>query len=382
MMKSVVFCAVGVMACILRRDGCETRCPGKDSEMGHIAYIGHYTDESRIGIRVVEIGTKSGAAKTLQTVGIGNAIWMAPGAGWKTMYVTCDEGVVACRIKPDGTLEEFSRLALEGLTAPCHASVSPDGTRLAWAEYRNAAIGLVALASDGSFVADSLKTVRHEGRGFSSPRQDSAHAHCVAFSPDGKYLFAVDLGLDEVRAYDSVSLAELPEKKLRVAPGSGPRHLVFHPSGKAAALGFELGNRVALYRYADGEFVETANLPTIPEGFSGFSKNAAVKFSGDGSELYVSNRGNDSLAVFAADAAAGTLALRGILPLGGAFPRDFAFSPGGGMLTACLKKSGTVRMFAYDRGACRISPLAEMAGIGSPLFVLYAPCVQNGENLL
>jgi 6-phosphogluconolactonase len=319
-------------------------------------------------------------AETLQTVSICNAIWMVPGADRKTLYVTCDEGIVAYRIRPDGTLVEISRLLLEGLTAPCHASVSPDGTRLAWAEYRNAVVGLVELAPDGSFVADSLKTVHHEGRGFSSPRQDSAHAHCVAFSPDGKYLFAVDLGIDEVKAYDPVSLKDIPEKNLRVAPGSGPRHLVFHPSGKAAALGFELGNRIALYRYEDGVFVEMSSLSTLPEGFSDHSQTAAVKFSDDGKELYVSNRGHDSLAVFSADAAAGTLSLRGILPLDGSFPRDFAFSPGGTMLTACLKKSGIVRTFAYDREACLISPIAEMSALHSPLFVLYAPWLRGTDG--
>jgi 6-phosphogluconolactonase len=302
---------------------------------------------------------------------------MTPGADRKTLYVTCDDGIVAYRIRPDGTLVEISRLLLEGLTAPCHASVSPDGTRLAWAEYRNAVVGLAGLAPDGSFVAGSLKMVRHEGRGVSSPRQDSAHAHCVTFSPDGKHLFAVDLGLDEIKAYDPVSLEAIPERNLRVSPGSGPRHLVFHPSGKAAAIGFELGNRVALYRYDGGAFVETANLSTLPEGFAAHSQTAAVKFSGDGKELYVSNRGHDSLAVFSADAEAGSLVLRGILPLGGSFPRDFAFAPGGGMLTACLKKSGIVRTFAYCREACRISPLAEMTGLHSPLFVLYAPWLRE-----
>lgn len=348
--------------------------------MGYIAYIGHYTSDPCIGIRVVDFDPETGEAETLQTVSIGNAIWMVPGANRKNLYVTCDDGVVAYRIRPDGTLIEISRLLLEGLTAPCHASVSPDGTRLAWAEYRNAVIGLAELAPDGSFVAGSLKTAHHEGRGFSSPRQDSAHAHCVTFSPDGKYLFAVDLGLDEVKAYDPVSLDAIPEKNLRVAPGSGPRHLVFHPDGKVAALGFELGNRVALLRYEDGAFVEMANLSTLPEDFSGHSQTAAVKFSDDGKELYVSNRGHDSLAVFSVDAAAGLLSVRGILPLGGSFPRDFAFSPGGAMLMACLKKSGIVRTFAYDRDACRISPIAEKVDLHSPLFVLYAPWLRERDE--
>ena len=238
--------------------------------------------------------------------------------------------------------------------------------------------------------------VRHEGCGVSSPRQDSAHAHCVQFAPDGKYLFAVDLGLDEVKAYDPDSLAEIADKTLQVAPGHGPRHLVFHPSGAWAAVDFELANRVALYRYRDGEaacaarppyqrvveecaarppypcaFEECANLSTLPDNFKGHSQCAAVKFSEDGGELYVSNRGHDSLAVFAVDAATGMLARRGVLRLGGSFPRDFAFAPGGKLLVACLKKSGVVRTYAYDRAACRLAPHADLAGLYRPLFALF-----------
>ena len=338
--------------------------------MKRLAYIGHYTDESRIGIRTVSIDTETGAIEVLGAVPIDNAIWMVQNRGGDVLYATCEDGLVAYRAD-GGALAEFSHLSLPGLTAPCHAALSPDGTRLAWAEYRNGVIGLVALAADGSFVVDSLKTVRHEGRGFSSPRQDSAHAHCVQFAPDGKCLFAVDLGLDEVKAYDPDSLAEIAGKTLHVAPGHGPRHLVFHPSGAWAAVDFELANRVALYRYRDGVFEETANLSTLPDDFKAHSQCAAVKFSEDGGELYVSNRGHDSLAVFAVDTAAGTLARRGILPLGGSFPRDFAFAPGGNLLVACLKKSGVVRTYAYDRAACRLAPQADLAVLYRPLFVLF-----------
>ena len=339
--------------------------------MKRLAYIGHYTDESRIGIRTVRIDCASGETAVVGTTQIDNAIWMVQNSDGSVLYSTCDEGLVAYRASADGALTEFSRLRLEGLTAPCHASLSSDGTHLAWAEYRNGVVGLVSLAADGSFIEVSLKMIRHEGRGNSSPRQDSPHAHCVQFSTDGKYLFAVDLGLDEVKVYDASSFVEIAGKTLHVTPGSGPRHLTFHPSGKWAAVDFELGNCVALYRYQDGTFDERANLSTLPEDYSGPSQCAAVKFSEDGRELYVANRGHDSLAVFSVDAEAGTLARRAVLPLGGSFPRDFAFAPGGDTLVACLKKSGIVRAYAYDRSACRLSPLAELAGLHRPLFVMF-----------
>ena len=134
-------------------------------------------------------------------VQIENAIWMVQNSDGSVLYSTCDDGLVAYRASADGVLTEFSRLRLRGLTAPCHAAFSPDGAHLAWAEYRNGVVGLVSLAADGSFIENSLKMARHEGRGYSSPRQDSPHAHCVQFSFDGKYVFVVDLGLDEVKVY-------------------------------------------------------------------------------------------------------------------------------------------------------------------------------------
>lgn len=339
--------------------------------MKRLAYIGHYTDASRIGIRVVRIDDASGAVEEVRTVLVDNAIWMTQSRDGSVLYATCDDGLVAYRATAAGALEEISRVRLGGLTAPCHATLSPDGTRLAWAEYRNGVVGLLALAADGTFIADSLRMVRHEGRGFSSPRQDAPHAHCVQFTPDEKYLFAVDLGLDAVKVYDPVTLVERPELALAVTPGHGPRHLVFHPSGTWAALDFELANRVALYRYKDGVFEETANLSTLPDDFKDHSQCAAVKFSEDGGELYVSNRGHDSLAVFAADATTGALARRGILPLGGSFPRDFAFAPSGNLLVACLKKSDRLRTYAYDRAACSLAPRTDLADLYRPLFVLF-----------
>ena len=339
--------------------------------MKHLATIGHYTDESRLGIRLVRLDDSTGDIEVLQTVPIDNAIWMAQNQAGSVLYATCDDGLVAYRIQADGLLVESSRIRLGGLTAPCHASLSPDGTRLAWAEYRNGVVGLVGLSADGTFIPDSLRMVRHEGRGFSSPRQDSPHAHCVQFSPDGRELFAVDLGLDAVKVYDPETLVERRDKLFAVSPGSGPRHLAFHPSGEWAALNFELANRVALYRYREGRFEETANLSTLPEGYSGPSQCAAVKFSADGGEVYVSNRGHDSLAVFAVETSTGALSRRGVLPLGGSFPRDFAFAPGGTRLVACLKKSDRLCTYAYDRASCRLAPLAELAGLHRPLFVMF-----------
>ena len=354
--------------------------------MKRLAYIGHYTDETKVGIRILEMDTDTGAFKVLGETKLGNAIWMAMTRDGARLYAACDGpefgsagndgGITAFRVAADGSLEPFSILAT-GFTVPCHVCLSFDDQTLAWAEYRNGAIGTVELGADGKFLPETVRTVHHSEKGFSRLRPDTPHAHCVQITPDGKYLCAVDLALDEVKVYDFAArawvLKEIPEMTLHTKPALGPRHLVFHPSGKWACIDFEMGGCVASYRYRDGIFEKISSLPTLPPDFDGHVECAAVKFSEDGRELYCSNYGHDSLTVFSFDLATGVLSPRKILPLGGSFPQDFEFFPGGKYLLACLKKSGIVRTYAYDREACTFEAVRELFGLYMPLFALFAP---------
>lgn len=340
--------------------------------MKRIVYVGSNTDAKREGIRVLAVDEATGAIETRRVLKVENAIYMALSADGARLYAaqggqSQPTGLAAFRVKGDD-LEAFDFVATHE-TVPCHVSLSPDGRALAFAEYSHGTAGLVDLNGDGTFDKASLKeTTLTDPVGPNQPRQDRPHAHCALFTPDSARLCVVDLGTDRVNVYDRAMRA-LPACSFSTAPaGAGPRHLAFHPNGKFAFVVFELGNLVTGYRFGDGRFAPVQQLPLLPEGYADFSKAAAIKFSPDGRQLFCSNRGHDSLAVFDVDSGTGYLTPRGIVKLGGAYPRDFGFLPDGKTLVACLKMSGVVRTYRYDAAACSLVPLDEIDGLHRPLY--------------
>ena len=136
---------------------------------------------------------------------------------------------------------------------------------------------------------------------------------------------------------------------------------------------FELENYVTSYRYEDGNFIPVAQKKLTPEDFTDFSKAAAIKLSADASELYCSNRGHESIAVFSVDAATGALTRRGIVKLDGAFPWDFEVLPGGKVFAVGFQKDGIVRTYRYDAAACTLAPVADLKGMGSVFCTCFIP---------
>jgi 6-phosphogluconolactonase len=191
-------------------------------------------------------------------------------------------------------------------------------------------------------------------------------------TPDGKYICIVDLGTDRVKVY-SAATGKFVRDVITVPAGAGPRHITFHPNGRFAFLLFELENYVTSYRYEDGTFTPVQQLKLTPEGFTDFSKAAAIKLSADGSELYCSNRGHESLAVFSVNAETGALARRGIIKLDGAFPWDFEAMPGGKVFAVGFQKDGVLRTYRYDAKACTLTPLADAKDLGSIFCTTFLP---------
>jgi len=350
-------------------------------------YVGHATDERREGLRVLEADSETGTFRVANVVKVENCTYLALNRDGTRLYSSASDpawgpkggcgGLAAWAV--DGTdLRRVSTFAT-GRGAPCHVSLAPREDAVVFAEYSNGYGGFANLDSDGAF-ANLCVQVHHEGDGPNKPRQDKAHCHCAQVTPDGKYLCVVDLGIDQVKVYDFANRAsglnECAAKTIVTTPaGAGPRHIVFSRDGRFAYLLFELENWVSVYRYQDGTFTQLQQLRLIPDGFTDFSKAAAIRLSPDGRELFCTNRGHDSLAVFAVDAETGLLTRRGILsfnPDGGklTFPWDFDFLPGGKFILVAFEKSGVVRSYAYDRAACAIRPVQALEGLYRPFALL------------
>jgi 6-phosphogluconolactonase len=228
---------------------------------------------------------------------------------------------------------------------PCHAALDAAQSCLAIANYGGGSVALLRLdPTTGAPVGPPLVRM-HPGHGPVVARQTSAHAHWVGFSPDNLWLHAVDLGADAIFAhrYDAARGALDDGVIAYAAPaGSGPRHIVRHPRAQRAYLVSELANTVTtLSARADGRFAALAIASSLPAGFAGQSAAAHIAIDAAGDRLYVSNRGHDSIAVFAIDRT-GDLALLQHVPSGGHWPRFFLLLERERRLVVANERSGTL----------------------------------------
>lgn len=228
---------------------------------------------------------------------------------------------------------------------PCHAALSPDGGMLAVANYSSGNVAVLRLDRKTGLPVGEAQSVAHRGSGPNQRRQTGPHAHWVGFSRDGRTLHAVDLGADAVFAHrvePASGRVAGSDVAYRAAPGSGPRHLAWHPRLPVAYLLAELANTVTVLRAnAEGAFTAGATLSTLPAGFDGASSGAHIAVNRAGTRLYLSNRGHDSIAVFAI-ARDGGLSLLQHVSCGGHWPRLFLLREDRGELLVANERSGNV----------------------------------------
>lgn len=354
--------------------------------MKTVAYIGCYTDEKKEGIHLVEVDTDRGDLEHIGVVeGVENATYLARATTRPLLYASQrmgDSGAVAVYAVRDDRLRLLGRRPVNG-GVPCHVALDPRETRLVFAEYSGARAGVFTLREDGEFSEVPPVTVRHRGHGPDPERQTAAHAHCARVSPDGRYLYVADLGIDRVVAYafsdpGQKTLPEVPAMSIQTAPGSGPRHLLFHPNGRLAFLLHELDNTISSFRYDGETMVRVQTISMLPPDFHGFSKAAAIKLSEDGRRLFGSNRGHDSIAVFDLDAVNGKMTLANISKLAGSFPRDFEFAPGGKFALVGHENSNEIMAYRFrpDRGD--LIPAGPPLAMHRPVCIQFEPRRNNG----
>jgi len=347
-----------------------------------IGYIGASSGIQPNALKIVEVDAETGAIAVRGTLPVANATYIAVNRARTRLYTSLADrsvpkgpngGVAVYALDPSGCTPVLLEKLATGHPAPCHLSLSPDEKKLVFAEYGRGTAGWVDLKADGTFKKETLKgIVSEDPTGPNKPRQDRPHCHCARVTPDGKYICIVDLGTDRVKIYSAATGAFVRDV-ITTPAGAGPRHIAFHPNGHFAFLLFELENYVTSYRYADGHFTPIQQLKLTPEDFTAFSKAAAIKLSEDASELYCSNRGHESLAVFSVNAETGTIARRGIIKLDGSFPWDFEVLPGGKVFAVGFQKDGALRTYRYDKAACTLTPLAAVKDMGSVFCTTFLP---------
>lgn len=267
----------------------------------------------------------------------------------------------------DASLQRIAEASTLGAD-PCHAALSQDGRRLAVANYSSGSVALFTLDRAGRPVGEATR-ISHEGSGPNRERQTGPHAHWVGFSADGTQLHSVDLGADAVFLHRIGAKGAIDTSiAYRTEAGAGPRHLARHPKLPIAYLVTELANTVTVLRaHPDGRFTALATLSTLPKGFTGASAGAHIAVNRGGTRLYISNRGHDSIAVFAIDGAGGLTPIQHAA-CGGHWPRLFLLREDAGELLVANERSGNIARLALAKDG-RLGPAAHGTDLPGVVFL-------------
>ena len=336
-------------------------------------------------LHVLACDPETGAAKVVQSVkGIQGTTYfqLSPDGRW--LYSVVGEKrdaksfswAVRFPIGADGRLGALERLAELPCEAPCHVSLSPDGARVFAAAYLSATV--VSLKADGSDLKSYV--FPDDDVGPNRLRQKKAYAHFTFLTPDGSRLGVIDLGCDRIRFFDPVTLAVDPSLEIKADRGDGPRHAVWSKDGRFLFVLNELGSSVVSYAFDGKSFAKVGKWSMLPDGYDRWeadgetlaTKAAAIKLTADGRILMASNRGHDSIAFFAVDAATGRLTRRNVAKLTGRFPRDFALMPGERFMVVGHKMSDEIQVYRFDRTACTLEPAGAPIPCWRPLCFAFA----------
>jgi 6-phosphogluconolactonase len=265
-----------------------------------------------------------------------------------------------------------------GGQGPCHLDVDKTGKCLLVANYGNGSIEAVPIQPTG-LLGEPGSVIQHKGSSVNRERQVGPHAHFITTDPANRFAFTCDLGLDQVLGYRlDPGKAELVANKppfVSVQPGSGPRHLAFHPSGRFAFLISEMGSTLTVFSYdaKRGVLKELQTLSTLPATFVGPRSGAEVLVHPSGKFVYGSNRGHDSIAVFGFDAKRGKLTCVELVPTQGKTPRHFAIDPTGRWLLAENMDSDSVVVFRIDAKTGRLTASGNTVSLGAPVCAVFVP---------
>ncbi|MGW2688236.1 lactonase family protein [Streptomyces sp. NPDC001414] len=314
--------------------------------------IGTYTsvDGGGTGIGLASYDPATGEITGAGTLtGVADPSYLAVHPDGRTLYAVnerTDGGVTAVRLADRRILGTRST----GGAGPCHLSVHPSGRWLLSANYTSGSVAVHPIDAGGA-LGERTDLVTHT-RPAPGPGQQGPHAHQFLTGPDGGHVLAVDLGTDTVYSYRldlaGGRLTEVSQAHTR--PGAGPRHLTFHPGGRYAYLANEVDDTIAVCGYDEASGRLTVGAPQ-PTGSRAGTTNypAQILVTADGSYAYLANRGDNTLARYAVEAAGARLRLLDTVPVEGDFPRQIAFSPDGRLLFAACQRSGTVSVFGVDR---------------------------------
>ncbi|HUC28452.1 MAG TPA: lactonase family protein [Candidatus Acidoferrum sp.] len=382
---SMCHAVILVAAVLLSASATPAPAAAKDQ---YIFYVGTYTEE---GSKSKGIYAYRYDGKTAQITPLGvaaetvNPSWVTLHPNGRFLYAVNEirnyqgpnsGGVSAFALdRASGMLRFLNEVPTRGAD-PCYVTVDKTGKYVLVANYTGGSTTVFPVLADGK-LGEATAFVQHSGRGTNPARQEGPHAHSIDLSPDNRFAMVDDLGLDELLVYKFDSsrgtLTANDPAFAKVEAGAGPRHYALHPNGKFAYVVDEMGSSVTAFSadLGPGTFHSLQNISTLPKGFSGENDDAEIRVHPSGKFLYASNRGHDSIAVFAIDPVKGTLTPIEYTSTQGKTPRSFEIDPTGTLLLAANQKSDNIVVFRIDPGSGKLTATGQVIDVPSPVCVKF-----------
>jgi len=296
-------------------------------------YVGTYTRGDSKGVYSYSFDTKTGE---IAKIGLAGEV---VNPSWVTLDPTTSNLTMLNSVPSGGG-------------GACHIVVDKTGKSLMVANYGTGSAAAFGIQPDGRLV-EPPSVMQHSGSSANQSRQRGPHAHAVVLSADNRFLFVPDLGLDQVMSYrldpTKPSLTANDPPFAKVAPGSGPRHFAFHPKSAFAYGLNEMKSSVTAFQYdaKRGALTEIQTISTLPKDFTGEDNSAEIEVDAKGRFVYATNRGHDSITVFAIGKDGKLTVVQNVLTKGKA-PRSFKIDPTGGYLLAANQNTSNIVVFRID----------------------------------
>ncbi len=352
-----------------------------------LVYVGTYTRGQSKGIYAYKLEASSGTFTSLGLVGeTPNPSFLAVDPSHRFLYAANElntfEGKRGASVtafsldSATGKLTQLNAKASGGAGA-CHLVVDNDTKNLLVANYVDASVEDLSILPDGSLGA-APSFIVHTGKSIGA-RQAAAHAHCMVLDAANQHAYVCDLGQDKVIIYkfDSKTGTLTPNDppSANIKTGSGPRHMALSPDGRQAYVVSEMGS-IITHLSCDPKTGALADLQTmslLPEDFKGTSNAAEIAMHPSGKYVYATNRGNDSVAVFAIDPASGSLSFVQRIPTNGRTPRGMAIDPTGKFLLTGNQDSSSITVFNLDPATGKLTQVEKQLEAPLPVCIIFVP---------
>ncbi len=365
-----------ILAITIISYSCMDRKPNEEKPSEQTIFIGTYTSDSSEGIYQAKF-LQTGAIQDLKLISEAvNPSFLAWKSDQQILYAVNEVqqgGISAFKYHADSNrLQLMNHVPSEG-SAPCHVSVNSSGSLISSANYSTGNVVTYPIKDDGSL---SENVSQHQNKGEPGPtsRQKSPHAHCGMFAKDDRFLYVVDLGLDAIIAYpvNDDGMTGDPHTAMKLDPGDGPRHMIFHPNKDQAFVINELSNTIVSMSVdpETGTFRKIDKQSTLPEGFSETSYCADIHMTRDGKYLYGSNRGHNSIALFEVGDD-GQMTFVEAEPVRGEWPRNFAISPDEKFLLVANQHTNNITVFARNPETGMLEYTGNQMKVFNPVCVIF-----------